>query len=108
MALNFCSFASGSSGNCYMVRSGGTVVLVDVGISGKRIFEGLEKAGAELEQIQAVLITHEHIDHVKSLPIVTKKPATQKRTPTRPPGTTLNERSQKRKRRSLPQAKIFT
>ena len=73
MALNFCSFASGSSGNCYMVRSGGTVVLVDVGICGKRIFEGLEKAGAELEQIQAVLITHEHIDHVKSLPIVTKK-----------------------------------
>ena len=73
MALNFCSFASGSSGNCYMVRSGETVVLVDVGISGKRIFEGLDQAGAQLEQIRAVLITHEHIDHVKSTPIVTKK-----------------------------------
>ncbi|MCQ4636885.1 MBL fold metallo-hydrolase [Anaerovorax odorimutans] len=73
MALNFCSFASGSSGNCYMVRHDDTVILVDVGISGKRIFEGLEQAGAEPEQVRAVLITHEHIDHVKSLPIVTKK-----------------------------------
>lgn len=73
MALNFCSFASGSSGNCYMIRQGHTVILVDVGISGKRIFEGLEKAGADPDQVQAVLITHEHIDHVKSLPVVTKK-----------------------------------
>lgn len=73
MSLNFCSFASGSSGNCYMVRYGKTALLIDAGISGKRIFEGLEQTGTPLEEVQALLITHEHIDHVKSIPIVTKK-----------------------------------
>lgn len=73
MSLEFCSFASGSSGNCYMVRCEETAVLVDVGISGKRIFEGLEYTDTPLENVQAVLITHEHIDHVQSLPVVTKK-----------------------------------
>lgn len=73
MSFNFCSLASGSSGNCYMVRYGETVLLVDAGISGKRIFEGLQSAGASPEQLTAVLVTHEHIDHVKSLPVVTKK-----------------------------------
>lgn len=73
MPLNFCSFASGSSGNCYMIRYGKTALLVDAGISGKKIFEGLEHTGTPLEMLQALLVTHEHIDHVKSLPIVTKK-----------------------------------
>lgn len=73
MPLKFCSFASGSSGNCYMVRYGETALLVDAGISGKRIFEGMERTGTPLEQLEAVLVTHEHIDHVKSLPIVTRK-----------------------------------
>lgn len=73
MQLNFCSFASGSSGNCYMVRYGDTALLIDAGISGKRIFEGLESTDTPLEMVEAVLVTHEHIDHVKSLPILTKK-----------------------------------
>lgn len=73
MTLNFCSFASGSSGNCYLVSGGETALLVDAGISGKRIFEGLEYTGTTLAQLGAVLITHEHIDHVKSLPILTRK-----------------------------------
>lgn len=73
MSLKFCSLASGSSGNCYLVRCEETAVLIDAGISGKRIFEGLESTGVPLEQVKAVLVTHEHIDHVKSLPILTKK-----------------------------------
>lgn len=73
MSLNFCSLASGSSGNCYLVRCGETALLVDVGISGKRIFEGLEYTDTPIENVQAVLVTHEHIDHVQSLPVVTKK-----------------------------------
>lgn len=73
MAFNFCSFASGSSGNCYMIKNSSTVILVDVGISGKRIFEGLKSTGTPVEQVSAILITHEHIDHVRSLPIVGKK-----------------------------------
>lgn len=73
MTLEFCSLASGSSGNCYMIRYGKDALLVDAGISGKRIFEGVESTGTSLEQLAAVLVTHEHIDHVKSLPVVTKK-----------------------------------
>ena len=73
MSFEFCSFASGSTGNCYLVRHNDTAVLVDVGISGKRIFEGLEFTDTPIENVQAVLVTHEHIDHIQSLPIVTRK-----------------------------------
>lgn len=73
MTLKFCSFASGSSGNCYMVKNEETAILIDAGISGKRIFEGLRETKTPFEQVAAVLVTHEHIDHVKSLPIVTKR-----------------------------------
>ena len=73
MTLRFCSLASGSSGNCYLVRDDETAILIDAGISGKRIFAGLEETGTPLDKVSAVLVTHEHIDHVKSLPIVTRK-----------------------------------
>lgn len=73
MSLEFCSLASGSSGNCYLVRYKETALLVDAGISGKRIFEGLEYTDTPLENVRAVMVTHEHIDHIQSLPIVTRK-----------------------------------
>ena len=73
MALQFCSFSSGSSGNCYLVRENNHALLIDAGISGKKIFNSLEATGTALEDVEALLITHEHIDHVKSIPIVTKK-----------------------------------
>ena len=73
MSLKFCSFASGSSGNCYMIQCEETVLLVDVGISGKKIMHGLASAGIEPEQVAGILITHEHSDHIKSLKTVNKK-----------------------------------
>ena len=73
MPLQFCSFASGSSGNCYLIKNQRSAILIDAGISGKKIFQGLEETGTPFEAVSAVLVTHEHIDHVKSLPIVTKK-----------------------------------
>lgn len=73
MPLQFCSFASGSSGNCYLVKNDDTALLIDAGISGKKIFNGLEETGTDFEDVRGLLVTHEHIDHVKSLPIVTKK-----------------------------------
>lgn len=73
MTLSFCSFSSGSSGNCYLVKTEKTAVLVDAGISGKRIFESLEKTGTTKEQLKGLLITHEHMDHVKSVKTVTRK-----------------------------------
>lgn len=73
MTIKFCSFASGSSGNCYMIKNDNTALLIDAGISGKKIFKGLESTDTLPEDVSGLLITHEHIDHIKSLPIVTKK-----------------------------------
>lgn len=73
MALQFCSFASGSSGNCYLIKSESSAVIIDAGISGKKIFQSLADTGTALEDVKALLITHEHIDHVKSIPILSKK-----------------------------------
>ena len=73
MGLKFCSFASGSSGNCYLVKSDETAILIDAGISGKRILEGLEQTETPRDMVRAILVTHEHIDHVKSLPVMTKR-----------------------------------
>lgn len=73
MTLQFCSFASGSSGNSYLVKDDTTAVLIDAGISGKRILQGLEETGTPRDMVQALLITHEHIDHVKSIPVLTKR-----------------------------------
>jgi len=73
MSLKFCSFASGSSGNCYLVKSDETAILIDAGISGKRILEGLEYTQTPREMVSAILVTHEHIDHVQSLPVMTKR-----------------------------------
>ncbi len=73
MKLSFCSLSSGSSGNCYIVRTENTVLIIDAGISGKRIFMGLAALGINYEDVNGVLITHEHIDHIKSVQILAKK-----------------------------------
>ncbi len=73
MTLEFCSFASSSSGNCYMVRSENTTLLLDVGVAGKHILAGLAEKGTDIENIDGILLTHEHIDHVKSLRMMSRK-----------------------------------
>ena len=60
MSLQFCSIASGSRGNCYLVKAGEYVLLIDAGISGKKIEEGLNEAGISANQVNGVLVTHEH------------------------------------------------
>lgn len=73
MSFSFCSFSSGSSGNCYLVKTRKTALLVDAGISTKRILAGLAETGTAPEQVQGLLITHEHADHVKSIGTLSKK-----------------------------------
>lgn len=73
MALTFCSLASGSSGNCYLVKSEKAAILVDAGISGSRIFQCLKHIQTEPSEINALLITHEHQDHVRSLQTVNRR-----------------------------------
>lgn len=63
----FVSLASGSSGNCTLLSTGKENILIDCGISAKRIGDSLKKFNITLNDIDAVLLTHEHIDHVKGL-----------------------------------------
>ncbi|HOP14621.1 MBL fold metallo-hydrolase [Lentimicrobium sp.] len=71
--LQLCSLSSGSSGNCYFIGSSSEGILVDAGISARRIRKTLEEIGLSMSQIRGVLITHDHIDHIQALTLLTKK-----------------------------------
>jgi phosphoribosyl 1,2-cyclic phosphodiesterase len=64
MPLRFCSIASGSSGNSYLVRTDSTAVVIDAGIPARRAIEGLIAAQTDPGEVKALLITHEHTDHI--------------------------------------------
>lgn len=71
--LNFCSLYSGSSGNSLFVQSKNTKILIDCGVSCKKIEEALKTLEVEGSSIDAILITHEHNDHVKGLSVFASK-----------------------------------
>lgn len=70
--MRVCSIASGSSGNCIYVGSGNQHILVDAGISRKRIVEGLHSIGVKPEQLNAIFVTHEHSDHIQGINMMVK------------------------------------
>lgn len=63
----FCPLASGSKGNCIYFGSKQTKILIDAGLSGKATEAKLKEIGVSLEEIDAILISHEHTDHIKGL-----------------------------------------
>ena len=71
--LRVATLASGSSGNCAVVSDGRVHILIDAGISTRRISQGLKTLGIELRHVAGVLITHEHIDHVAALPVLRRQ-----------------------------------
>lgn len=71
--FQFCSLYSGSTGNSSIVQSNKTKILVDVGESAKKIAEALASINVDPFSINAILITHEHSDHVKGLAVFSKK-----------------------------------
>lgn len=71
--MQLCSIASGSSGNCIYVGSDTTHLLVDTGISKKRTEEGLKEIGMSLQDVDGILITHEHSDHISGLGVISRK-----------------------------------
>lgn len=70
--MRFQAIASGSNGNCIFIESGSTRVLVDCGVSCKRITDGLKALSVSPDTISAVLITHEHSDHICGLKVFAK------------------------------------
>lgn len=70
--MEYVSFASGSSGNCALLRGGGVNLLIDAGISTKRIRASLRSLGLDGGDITAILLTHEHSDHVSGLRVWSK------------------------------------
>ena len=71
--MRFCSIASGSSGNCIYVGSENTHVLVDTGISGKKMEAGLNSLDLTGRDLDGILITHEQSDHIKGLGVISRK-----------------------------------
>lgn len=70
---NITTLFSSSKANCTLIRAGGVNILVDIGASFKATKEALLQKGVEPENIDAVLITHEHSDHIKGLKLFTSK-----------------------------------
>lgn len=71
--LKFCSLYSGSSGNSLFVETENTKILIDCGVSSKKVEEALNSINVEPTSIDGILITHEHSDHVKGLGTFSKK-----------------------------------
>ncbi len=71
--FQFCSLYSGSSGNCSLIQTDTTNILIDAGESCKKITDALSSLHITPDQIDAILVTHEHSDHVKGLGTFSKK-----------------------------------
>lgn len=73
IALRVAALYSGSSGNCLLVSNGHVHILVDAGVSAKRVTTGLRALDVDPAGISAVLITHEHSDHIKGLSVLCRQ-----------------------------------
>jgi len=71
--IKFCSLFSGSSGNAIFVGTEDTRLLIDAGLSGKRIIQALHAIGEDPSRLDAILVTHEHSDHIKGAGIVSRR-----------------------------------
>lgn len=71
--MNVISLQSGSNGNCIYVEADGVRLLIDAGISGKQAAERLAQHGRDIRDVDAVLISHDHVDHACSMGIFHRK-----------------------------------
>ena len=73
MTLRFCALASGSRGNALLVEHDDTLIMIDCGLPSRTLGERLAAAGRSIDDIDAVLITHEHGDHCRGLAPLTRR-----------------------------------
>ena len=71
--MNLCSIASGSSGNCIYTGTDKAGILIDAGISAKRIEQGLASIDRNIKEIKGIFVSHEHSDHIKGLGVLARK-----------------------------------
>lgn len=71
--IKFLSLASGSSGNCYFFTNGAATFMIDAGVGPRSTQKRLAPYGEELGRLDFILITHDHIDHIKALGIISSK-----------------------------------
>lgn len=71
--FKFCNLYSGSSGNCSFVCTENVNILIDCGETQKKIITALESIDKDISKIDAIIVTHEHSDHVKNLGSISKK-----------------------------------
>jgi phosphoribosyl 1,2-cyclic phosphodiesterase len=71
--LSLCVLASGSKGNAIFVTNGTNGLLVDAGLSGKELERRLDHHGLNVESIRAVVVTHEHSDHIRGVGVMSRR-----------------------------------
>ena len=71
--MKYCSIGSGSSGNCHYIGYKDTNILIDAGLSGKRITGGLDEIDVDAEKLNGIFVTHEHSDHIKGVGVLSRK-----------------------------------
>lgn len=73
MKIEVSVLASGSSGNALYISGGKTKILIDAGLSGREIDRRLKKIGVAGDDLNAILVTHEHLDHIKGVGVLSRK-----------------------------------
>lgn len=73
MSLFISSINSGSNGNCYYVGNSEDAVLIDVGLSCREIEKRMLRSGLSIQKVRAIFISHEHIDHIRGVEVLSKK-----------------------------------
>lgn len=71
--MKFCSLSSGSSGNCEYIEHNDTKILVDAGLSGKKVESLLDSIDVDIKTIDAIFVTHEHLDHIKGVGVLARR-----------------------------------
>ena len=72
-SINIYSLSSGSSGNCILIKTRNAAILMDCGVTGKAAEREIKEAGISPEQLDAIIVTHEHIDHISGVGVMCRR-----------------------------------